>query len=62
LFFAAVNDEHISSDARDIARYIKEGHRMAEVPVEEVRSCQWCTCNDDEQANTSSNGQSEQHR
>ncbi|KKT30324.1 MAG: hypothetical protein UW18_C0018G0002 [Microgenomates group bacterium GW2011_GWF1_44_10] len=49
IFFASVNDEHIKDDARDIARYIKQGHRMSEISVQDVRAQKWCTCGDNQE-------------
>jgi len=48
IFFASVNNEHIQDDARDIARYIKQGHRISEISVEDVRLSKWCSCGDGE--------------
>lgn len=48
LFFAAVKCEQVMKDKqtmRDIGRYLKEGHKIAEISVEEVRkNFTGCSC------------------
>lgn len=48
MFFAAANEPNVLRDCgRDIARYIKAGHGMAEVTHEDVRkSFSHCRCNE----------------
>ena len=46
LMFAAVNGEYIADSADDISQCIKEGHRMAEIPIEDVRTTNFCTGHD----------------
>jgi hypothetical protein len=46
MFFASVNDEYIKNDVRNIAKYIKQGHRMSEISTQDVRLAKWCSCGD----------------
>jgi hypothetical protein len=46
LMLAVVNGEHIAHSADDISQCIKEGHRMAEISIQDVRTQKWCTCGD----------------
>lgn len=44
MFFCAVHNEHIADDVVDIGRYLIQGHRIAEMPVEEASRQVWCNC------------------
>lgn len=58
LFFAAALEARVfRDDAETIAQHLEEGHRLALVPLETMRTAPWCTCETQESSKEITNAQ-----